>query len=318
MKLVVRLCSLVLCAGLLGGAGCGGGSPDRVGAAQATAQNNPLCTAIAPFYWEIGDANGPIASGSLGTTWTADTPMNIASASKLVFGAYVVQKYKDDIGAINHDAMTMRSGYVSLSYASCLLTNSVDACFMAGSNSTHTPGEDGVFHYDGGHFQYYADTPALGLGPDGNVALATEMEDMLGHDLHFGYSSPQLAGGMRMTPGEYAVFLRKILSGGLAIHDHLGENAVCTLPSACPNEADYSPAAPEDWHYSYGHWVEDDPTNGDGTFSSPGAFGFYPWIDASKHYYGIVARYALGMTVYIDSVYCGVMIRKAFMTGKEQ
>ena len=30
---------------------------------------------------------------------------------------------------------------------------------------------------------------------------------------------------------------------------------------------------------------------GDGAFSSPGLFGFYPWIDAGKTYYGVLARY---------------------------
>lgn len=318
MRLVGRRFSLLAAVWSIASMGCGGGSADRVAAARTTAETNPLCTAIAPFYWEIGDADGPIVSGSIGTKWTADTPMNIASASKFVFGAYVVQKYENDLSAIDHDAMTMRSGYVSLSYTSCLLSNTVDDCFTAGSNSTHTPAEDGIFHYDGGHFQHYADSAALGLGPDDDAALATEMQNMLGSDLHFAYSSPQLAAGMRMTPADYAAFLRKIVSGGLAIHDHLGEDAVCTLPSACPTQADYSPAAPEDWHYSYGHWVEDDPSNGDGAFSSAGAFGFYPWIDASKRYYGIVARYSLSTTAYIDSVYCGVTIRRAFMTGKVQ
>jgi hypothetical protein len=28
---------------------------------------------------------------------------------------------------------------------------------------------------------------------------------------------------------------------------------------------------------------------GDGAFSSPGAYGFYPWISTDKHYYGIIS-----------------------------
>ena len=49
--------------------------------------------------------------------------------------------------------------------------------------------------------------------------------------------------------------------------------------------------------------------------SSPGAFGFYPWIDASKTYYGLVARLAIGSA--LESVYCGRMIRKAWVTVRE-
>jgi hypothetical protein len=85
----------------------------------------------------------------------------------------------------------------------------------------------------------------------------------------------------------------------------------------------YSPS-PLAWHYSYGHWVEDEPGTGDGAFSSPGKFGFYPWIDASKTYYGIVAREDLtpGGTIqtapYYQSALCGRAIRKALLTGVAQ
>lgn len=88
-------------------------------------------------------------------------------------------------------------------------------------------------------------------------------------------------------------------------------------------QAHYSPS-PLAWHYSYGHWVEDEPTTGDGAFSSPGKFGFYPWIDASKTYYGVVAREDVtpGTSVqtapYYQSVLCGRAIRKAFVTGVPQ
>ena len=60
--------------------------------------------------------------------------------------------------------------------------------------------------------------------------------------------------------------------------------------------------------------MEDDPVVGDGAFSSPGAFGFYPWIDASKTYYGVLARQGAAGTG-VDSVNCGRLIRKAWVTG---
>jgi CubicO group peptidase (beta-lactamase class C family) len=215
---------------------------------------------------------------------------------------------------IDASAMRMLSGYVSLTYDSCVGAATVSSCFAAASNSTHTASEDGRFYYNGGHFQKYA--VDLGLGNDDNGALAMHIKSLVGAELAFTYSSPQLAGGVKTTAADYAAFLRKILAGGLAIHDHLGENAVCTQPSTC-SAADYSPA-PAAWHYSYAHWVEDDPQTGDGAFSSPGAFGFYPWIDASKTYYGIVARYALTSGAYIESAKCGAALRKAFITGTPQ
>jgi CubicO group peptidase (beta-lactamase class C family) len=145
---------------------------------------------------------------------------------------------------------------------------------------------------------------------------------VLAHGLTFAFVVPTPAGGMRMTPAEYATFLQRILDGSLALHDHLGENAVCTLPPGDAGgdcKAKFSPAAPYAWHYSYAHWVEDDASIGDdGAFSSPGLYGFYPWIDASKTYYGIVARQSMAADAYIASAQCGRLIRKAFLTKTEQ
>jgi len=69
----------------------------RSAVAQSTAQSatNP-CAVIRPFYWEIGDANAMLASGSIEVgggfpTTTATTQMPIASASNWLYGAYVVQ-----------------------------------------------------------------------------------------------------------------------------------------------------------------------------------------------------------------------------------
>ena len=61
----------------------------------------------------------------------------------------------------------------------------------------------------------------------------------------------------------------------------------------------------------------DDPTVGDGAFSSAGSFGFYPWIDAGKTYYGIVAR-SVSAGSGVDSVMCGRLIRKAWETAVAQ
>jgi hypothetical protein len=96
----------------------------------------------------------------------------------------------------------------------------------------------------------------------------------------------------------------------------LGSHPVCTNPLTCGlNVAAYSPVpSTETWHYSLGHWVEDDPIVGDGAFSSAGSFGFYPWIDATKTNYGIVARSAQQGQGYA-SAQCGRLIRKAWTTG---
>ena len=89
-----------------------------------------------------------------------------------------------------------------------------------------------------------------------------------------------------------------------------------SIGATCPTAVFTPSPRGEQWHYSVGHWVEDDPTVGDGAFSSPGAFGFYPWIDAGKTWYGVLATLNVGGA--IDSVRCGRLIRKAWLTGTTQ
>jgi hypothetical protein len=345
-----RMKSLLPAAVLLALQGCGGGGSSAVvvpgsstpptatsiSAATATATGNATCQAIAPFYWEIGDKDGAMASDSTGDgSVTATTPMLIASASKWIFGAYVVERHSGVLTTNDLYALTMRAGYQTFSYDACLrlspvtqAAETVHECFtspnLTAYNNTYTPPPEGAkFYYGGGHFQWLADTD-LGLGPDNSAQLATDVAAYVGQDFAFTYDSPQLAAGVRTTADDYAIFLRKIINNQLRIGALLGSNAVCTNPANCTDAA-YTPVPQtESWHYSLAHWVEDDPTVGDGSFSSPGAFGFYPWIDKTRTYYGVLARYEsnpgapVTSSPYYQSVVCGRAIRKAWFTGVQQ
>lgn len=155
-----------------------------------------------------------------------------------------------------------------------------------------------------------------GLGAMNNAALAAEIGAQIGPEITISYNQPQLAGGADMSASEYAKMLRKILGGQLEMKNALGTHPVCVDPASCPDAISAPSPQGEKWHDSVGHWVEDDPTVGDGAFSSPGAFGFYPWVDKTKTLYGIVAR--VSPTGAITSVKCGRLIRKAFVTGVAQ
>ena len=310
---------------------CGGGGSDpapppatsdaqRSAAASATAQSstNP-CAAVTPFYWEIGDRNARIASGSVNsassaTSYTSGTPMSIASASKWLYAAYVVQKQNATLSDSDIKFLNFRSGYTS--FSQCLPGQSVDGCVAYLNNGVHSDPTDGLFSYGGGHMEKHASL--IGLGPLVNAGLASEIRSQLGSDVGIAYSQPQLAGGVVSTADDYAFFLRKLLGGQLQLGALLGSHAVCTNPSTCAQAA-YTPVpATESWHYSLGHWVEDDPVVGDGAFSSAGAFGFYPWIDASKSWYGVLARQSVANGEGYDSAQCGRLIRKAWVTGVAQ
>jgi hypothetical protein len=250
-----------------------------------------------------------LASGKKGTRYAEDTAVGIASASKWVWGAYIVEREKADLSKADFQAMTMRSGYVKFDYSTCLFTTSatVSKCFMASTNSGFEPNAVGRFHYQEGHFQKQAID--LGMGDWTPAMLTTEVNGKLGVDLTWG--SPQPAAGIRTDPAHYRLFLQKLVRGELELSRHLGENGVCTQPSSCPTAL--SSPAPAAWHYSWGHWIEDEPNTGDGAFSSPGAFGFYPWVSADKSTYGMVVREELGFEVYIESANCGRAIRQAYL-----
>jgi hypothetical protein len=302
-----------------GGGGDPGGQPptegQRVAAATSTAQSaGNACVAIRPFYWEIGDSAAARASGAVGgASYSATTSMNIASASKWLYSAYVVQRRTGVLSSEDIKYLTFRSGYTSFSF--CLPGNTVQQCVDRADNGVFTAADDGRYAYGGGHMQKHASM--LGLGPLDNAGLAAEIRSQLGSEVGLSYSQPQLAGGVVSTATDYARFLRKLLNGSLRLGTQLGSQAVCTNPLTCPTAISTPVPAAESWHYSLGHWVEDDPVVGDGAFSSAGAFGFYPWIDAGRTWYGIVAREEQAGTG-VDSVNCGRLIRKAWVSGTAQ
>jgi Bacterial Ig-like domain (group 2) len=322
----------------------GSSGPPTANSAAATAQtaqSNALCTAIQPFYWEIGDATSALASGSStqsgGTAVTAATKWTIASASKWIYGMYVVQNRG---GAANLTAADIKflnftSGYTYMDTltqsATCTApasgADSINYCLTLPSStagktySSHNPSTDGVFDYDGGHEENHAgqfqpeinslDTSQLG------TAIVSGL-NVSGIDLR--YTQPLLAGGIYASANDYSPILRAVLKGQLGMLDALGTNAVCAWVGSGCNAA-YSPATTVQWHYSVAHWVEDDPATGDGAFSSPGAFGFYPWIESNRRFYGVISRYAPAngeIQNGLASSQCGHALRTAWETGVQQ
>jgi hypothetical protein len=315
IKTMMHLASCMACLLWIGTCIAAPDDTTRAKAVQATAEHSAACTGIGDFYWEIGDAHGVRGSGSIGHRYDAHKSLHIASASKWMFGSYVAQRVPEHIepGSDILRALEMQSGYVSLKFASCIFAATVGDCQTKRENSMKTDSAIGKFWYNGGHDQKLA--VDLGLGNLNRKQFAEELKKELGSDLELEAGSPQPAGGLMTTPDSYARFLRKIMSGDLRMHDFLGRYPVCTLPGTCA-QAIESPV-PLAWHYSLNHWIEDDP-QGDGAYSSPGAFGFYPWISGDRQWYGILARQSAQQKAYQSSVLCGQKLRKAWITGASQ
>jgi hypothetical protein len=292
----------------------------RIAAAAATANSSSNdCAKIRPFYSEIGNSDrvlgtGSVSSGADPTVYTASSTMSIASASKWLYSTYNVQRTGGVLLAEDVKFLTFRSGYTN--FVNCPQNSaSAQACLEHGTNGEFTQATEGFFYYNGGHMQKHASL--RGLGSLDNKGLAEEIKSQLGSEIQLAYTQPQLAGGAYTSAEQYAKVLRKIMSGQLRMQSFLGVDAVCTNPKTCPNAAIYTPIpTTENWTYSLGHWVESDPVVGDGSFSSPGLFGFYPWIDRSRTWYGIVSRVVIGGAS--DSIACGRIIRKAWVTATPQ
>jgi hypothetical protein len=311
--------------------GCGGGgsstnatpapapSPSATEAATVAANTSPTCTGLGDFYWEIGDKDGPLASGQVGSSYGATTEMEVASSSKWIYASYVAERRNGQLDPA-HDVpfLNFTSGYHNMGNITlCVLQQTVNQCLNQGSATQQTPSDVGVFYYDSGHMENHASL-YMGLGDDTLDQLGAEVSAKLGVSLS--YAEPVMAGGVKITSTEYAKFLRRILSGpsagGLQMHNLLGSNSVCTGNAGC-TASGYSPTDSTglNWRYSMGHWVESD-----GTFSSAGAFGYYPWIDKSVRYYGILARH-VNVPVEqegLNSAMCGAAIRQAWLAAQAQ
>jgi hypothetical protein len=293
------------------------GDAEKVNAASLTVANHPDCSTnlIGSFYWEIGDRNGPRAGASVGAGAPgARTVMSIASASKWVYSAYVVQK----VGLRPQDVpyLNFTSGYSEFNLPLCQVTDTVASCLVG--NDRLNPATVGKFYYDSGHMQKHA-VALMGLGPLNNAALTVEVGTTLGvptGSSELGYSQPQLAGGLVANAEAYRAFLQRMLNGDLALSAALGANKVCTNSRTCATALAAPVPNTESWNYSLGHWVEDDPVVGDHAFSSAGALGFYPWIDKTKTLYGILARRSDDLNgAGYASARCGRLIRQAWVTG---
>jgi CubicO group peptidase (beta-lactamase class C family) len=220
--------------------------------------------------------------------------------------------------------LNFTSGWSNFSNVACRSDGTVAECMNGARNEAEAAA--GAFHYQGGHMQQLG--VVLGLGPMRNAELGAEVRRVLGPDVPLAYASPQPPGGLRMTPRAYANFLRRLLVDSrnpLRLGAALGTHAVCTSPSmpGCNASSGDDTFLPEPFHYSLGHWVEDNPASTPASnfaYSSAGAFGFYPWVDTERRLYGMVARENTDLSVRqgYASLQCGRLIRLAWKTAVAQ
>lgn len=280
-------------------------APAGAAAAAAAAAASATCRAVQPFLWEIGSADAVLASGTAGSgAPTRTTTLGIASASKMLYGAYVAET-QPTLTADDRRLLNMTAGFAS--FEKCTPTQTVADCAASG-NDNIVQSAVGRFAYSGGDMQYHA-----AHGPLARMSarqLGAEMTRVLGVPVAF--RQPLIAGGAQISPAGYATVLQRAMRGELKLGAMLGADPVCTDKRACPAAAVSSPAK-ANWGYGMAHWIE--APEGDGAYSSAGAFGFYPWISHDKRLYGLVAPAGSRPTIYWQSTQCGAAIRQAFVAA---
>lgn len=274
-------------------------------AVEATLAQAPACAKLGDVYWEIGNADDRLAAGQRGGSVSANRRVPLGAATKWLFAAYVAERRQGVLSPNDIAALTMVSGYSHLNVVACRGASTVADCPSPGPNPRHL----GRFYYNNGHAQHLA--LELGLGRMEPRALADEINGVLGLSAPLAYDAPQVSAAA-LTPAAYGEFLRALVDHRSQLSPLLGAHATCTL---CLNGL-YSPA-PKPWSYSLGHWVEDGPGD-DGALSSPGLFGFYPWISADHTHWGLLARNHLSKDAWWASARCGGLMRRAWLTARAQ
>jgi CubicO group peptidase (beta-lactamase class C family) len=103
---------------------------------------------------------------------------------------------------------------------------------------------------------------------------------------------PLPAGGAGSTPVDYTNFLTMILNKGTFQGKRIiSEKSVelMQINRVAPDvKVAYAPAEAGSFGYGYGEWVMDN-----GSVSSPGMFGSYPWVDNNKKYCAFLMTFYL-------------------------
>lgn len=123
-----------------------------------------------------------------------------------------------------------------------------------------------------------------------------------------GTRNPRIAGGLVASANEYAPLLAIAFHRGTyrgtqwAPAELFDAQAVAPYPNATIG---FSPvtALGVDYRYGLGAWLEcTTPASGCSTLSSPGAFGWTPWLDREAGYYAVLAMYRRGRGTGEDGV----------------
>ena len=294
-------------------------------AAVDTANSSASCTSLGNFYWELGNGTAPLFGFSKGTSVAATTVIPIASASKWLYaGAYLQAKGYANLTVEEKKRLNFTSGFIDANSTLCGDPGTtVSDCYgPAYKDVSFRSIAHGKYFYNGGHMQKLALDDIGSRKGTGVLSVVDWLNNQLGTTLAESDSSVAVAGGFSGSAAHYRVFLMKLLNNQYELSTRLTADAVPAYNGG-PNVAFTPWSGTGQAYYGLGHWIERDLVNGVWTVtghSSPGAFGFYPWVNAAKTRYMVLARnrQLFGDEEGEKSRVCAQAIRKAYETGVAQ
>ncbi|MEL7489363.1 MAG: serine hydrolase domain-containing protein [Pseudomonadota bacterium] len=286
---------------------------------------------IANMALIVGDETGVVFTYEKGV-FPTDAPIRVASASKLIVGLAMRLLVVDGTLAlddqpqdyISYWADNEPAGRSAVSLASLMAFTSgfenpprQPGCIGDGAvllfdcvRQIHDGGLDrapgAAFSYGPEHMQIAALMAAEARGRPFTLLVRDLLFDPLGvsADAAFpilGGDNPRFSGALTMRSDDYALILTALLAGDLVsdlpefLRDGVQDAAVAFRP---PSTEQFN----ADWRYGFGFWKECDLPAYDATceaeqiISSPGGFGFTPWVDFVNGYWAIIAMEEIALT----------------------
>jgi serine-type D-Ala-D-Ala carboxypeptidase/endopeptidase len=296
--------------------------PDRFAAVDAAASAAFTAQGVSGMGLSIYNAQGVKVFEKMYGAFSADQRVAIASASKMAAGLTILRlvsqgylSLDSTTGAVlgwsgPQAAITLRQ---LLSFTSgldrehvCTLLPDITladcVALIAVQPMTAAPGTR--FDYGSTHLQVAARMAEVVTGAAWNDIYNAQIKTPLGlgADMLFytaprqpnGTTNPLIAGGMRATMNEYARLLALEYNRGSYQGNSLIGTALMDAqttepyPNAVIGNSPYS-ALSLNFHYGLTAWLEcTPPVVNCAAFSSPGAFGFTPWVDRDSGYYAIL------------------------------
>ncbi|XXF76997.1 hypothetical protein P2318_28665 [Myxococcaceae bacterium GXIMD 01537] len=293
-------------------------------AAVDTANTSADCTSLGDFYWETGNGAAKAFGFSRGSTVSAMTVLPLASASKWLYAsAYVQSKGYVNLGAAEKKRLNFTSGFLEAAESLCGdAGTTVSACYGASYKGvSYRILQDGDFFYDGGHMQRLAHEDIGGRTGTGTSGVVAWLNGQLGTSLPESHGAVAVAGGFWGSAVHYRVFLQKLLTNQYAMSFRLNADAVPAYVGG-PG-VKYTPWTEGQPYYGLGHWLEREVVDNAWKVtghSSPGMFGFYPWVDAGKSQYMLLSRFRSNGSVgeALFSRNCAHKILTAYAQGVPQ